>query len=354
MKLLNRYLITTIILSTLLVLLILGGVSIFIEMANELRSIGRGDYTLSKAIVYVLMITPNDLYLFFPMMGLIGSLVGLGLLASHSELVIMRTSGMSVMQIGQSVIVAAIILSVFMMGFGEGIVPRLNQKADIYKTRAMYGGQAIATQEGLWMHVDNGFIHVNKVLNEKRLLGVTAYEFDNSHKLLRINYAGELKFSQNQWRSDNFESTVFDDNHVSVAETKNKAWKLKLNPKVLAFGVDEPSQMSLSALVRNIHYRANIGLATGGYWVVFWQRVFQPLAAIVMVMLAIPFIFGSLRSGTMGYKIMMGIIWGLSYYLASQFFAQMSLVYNISALIGALLPIVLFAIVGFVLMKRVM
>ncbi|MCK1890503.1 LptF/LptG family permease, partial [Legionella pneumophila] len=49
---------------------------------------------------------PYQVYLFFPIASLLGCLVGLGVLANHSELVVMRAAGISIGQITGAVLKA--------------------------------------------------------------------------------------------------------------------------------------------------------------------------------------------------------------------------------------------------------
>jgi lipopolysaccharide export system permease protein len=353
MKLLDRYIVTTILQSTFVVLLVLFGVSLFVDMSNELHAVGRGDYTVFKALAYVLLKVPNEIYLFFPMAALLGALVGLGVLSTNGELVSMRAAGMSMSRIMRAVIVAACILSLIMAVFGEGLLPAMNKKANDLQTNAMYGREAIATKNGLWMHINNEFIHVRKVMSRQRLSGVTRYQFNGQHQLEEVDFVDRLTFRDGAWRARKMSSSLFSEKQVQTNTVADQVWELNLNPNVLAFGLDSPSEMSLISLVKYIHYRENIGLPNNKIWLLFWQRAFQPLAVVVMILLAMPFVFGSIRSGAMGHRLLVGIIWGLGFYFLTQFFGQLSLVYSVPAIVGALLPILVFASVGFLLMKRV-
>ena len=110
MKILKRHIGLTIIMATALVLLGLIGLQIFVSFINELNEIGSGHYGLWQTLQYVILTLPSNIYSFFPMAGLLGSLIGLGYLASNRELIVMRASGVSLMQIVWAVLRAAILL----------------------------------------------------------------------------------------------------------------------------------------------------------------------------------------------------------------------------------------------------
>ena len=124
-------------------------------------------------------------------------------------------------------------------------------------------------------------------------------------------------------------------------------------PSALAYGFDDAEQMSLSKLHAFIHYRAQANLPLNRYALDFWKRIFQPLAMLVMMMLAIPFVFVSARSGTIGVRVLVGVMVSMGFYLLSQLLGQFSIVYRVPAWMGAFLPIALFFLLGVWLLRRV-
>ncbi|MDF5657907.1 LptF/LptG family permease, partial [Vibrio parahaemolyticus] len=94
-KLLDLYIGRTIISTTALVLATFVGLSGIIKYVEQLRKVGRGVYDLTHALYFVLLSVPRDIEMFFPMAALLGALIGLGMLASSSELVVMHAAGFS-------------------------------------------------------------------------------------------------------------------------------------------------------------------------------------------------------------------------------------------------------------------
>ena len=74
---------------------------------------------------------------------------------------------------------------------------------------------------------------------------------------------------------------------------------------------------------------------------------------LVMMMLAIPFVFVSARSGAIGVRVLIGVIVSMGFYLLSQLSGQFSIVYQVPAWLGAFFPIALFFILGVWLLRRV-
>ena len=66
--------------------------------------------------------------------------------------------------------------------------------------------------------------------------------------------------------------------------------------QVLAQSVVQPQYLSMRDLRRNMHYLESNGESPGSYAVAFWGRALYPLNVLVLVLCAMPFAFGTLRS----------------------------------------------------------
>lgn len=349
----QRYLILTIIKATLIVLFIAFAVDLFIEFANEIKSIGDGGYTLTKALLYVPMILPADLYTLFPMIGLLGVLIGLGTLASSNELLVMRASGLSLFNMMRAVFISALLIGVFAFSIGEFLAPPLSLQAKNLKQEAITGNQVVETQQGVWMHVGDDFFNIAHIADRTRWFGVMRYHFNHQNKLLSEAWAKVVEYHNKQWIASSVSETQLFNDHTQAQQLDLQIWSIGLTPNALAYGFDDAQQMTLLKLHEFIHYRAQAKLPLNHYSLDFWQRIFQPLAMLVMMMLAIPFVFVSARSGTLGGRVLIGIIVSMSFYLLSQLFGQFSIVYRLYEWVGAFLPIMLFFILSVYLLRRV-
>ena len=353
MKILELYIIKTVIVFTLLVLLVVTGLTYFISFLGELRDIGIGDYGVLQAALHVLLELPHAVYQLFPMLVLLGGLMGSGMLATHQELIVMRVSGMTTQQITRAVFYAAIILTLIGVFMGEVVSPRAHYVADQHKSAAESGGQAIATRAGVWIHEGTNFFHIDRVISRQYLEGVTRYEYDNQHRLLASYYAKVMNYQHGEWRLHDVVKTTFTRDatmHEEIAET---TWHVALKPRFLNVGLNQPDEMPLPNLVEYTQHLVKNGLQASDYQFNFWKRIFQPLTTLIMLLLAIPFVFAAPRSMTMGLRLLLGIIVGFVFYILTALLGQLSIVFQMSPFLAALLPILLFAIIGYLLMLRV-
>src|SRR6185369_16183471 len=103
MKTLQRYIGRDVLFATMLIFAALLMLFAFFDLIHELGDVGRGDYTIGAALLFVALHLPSRLYELFPVAALIGTLFGISQLVANSEYTVMRASGMSLIQVGLSV-----------------------------------------------------------------------------------------------------------------------------------------------------------------------------------------------------------------------------------------------------------
>lgn len=354
MTLLDRYIAKTVLLSIGLVTLMLAGLQVFILFVNQLDNLGKGDYNIIQAVWFVCLQMPYQVYLFFPMASLLGCLIGLGLLASNHELIVMRASGMSIAQVTLAVLKAAMLLIVCVTVLSETILPKMVSFANDKRTDAMSGGQALRTAKGVWIRHHNDFIHIGSITSNTVLEDVRQFHFDKQHHLLFARKMDTIKYTQQGvWIAQRVEETHLYADHTHVRHQAHLTWNVPLQPTILKISGSEPDEMTLQELYRYIQMQQKNHQLVLNYQLAFWQRIIQPITTVVMMMLAIPFIFGPLRSSAMGAKLLTGATVGFGFHMVNRFLGSMSQVYQLPPELAAIAPTCLFSLVGVYLMRRV-
>lgn len=353
MKILDSYIAKTVLTSIGLVTLMLVGLQVFILFVDQLGDLGRMDYGIMQAAFFVLLQMPYQVYLFFPMASLLGCLVGLGVMANHSELVVMRSSGMSIMQITGAVLKASVLLIFLVTVFGETVVPYLSHYANDYKTSAVTGGQTLRTSKGFWLRHGNDFISVGLVLPDNILQDIYQFRFDDHHHLQVARLIREARYTEQGWTAYDVQQTEFQDTQTKAATFATLPWDVPVKPKILTISSIEPDEMTLHELHRYIREQKRNHQNVHNYQFAFLQRIIQPFTTMVMMILAIPFIFGPLRSSTMGSKLLVGAAVGFGFHILSRFFGPLSSVFQFPPELAALGPTFIFAFLGLYLMRRV-
>ncbi len=354
LKILERYIAKSVVTATLLTAVVICGILFIMSLLGELKNLGVGDYGLGGAVVYVIMRLPNEIYQFSPMLILLGSIIGLSLLSTHRELAVMRASGFSMRQIISSVFVAALMMIVCISLFGELTGPALSRRADMHKENLQNAGQAVVTTAGVWMHVENNFIHVTHVVGKELLEGVTRYQFDIDHRMLASYYAKTMTNEEGVWVMHDAVKTTFHANRTFSEAHADMPLGLTFNNHLLSAGMIESSEMSLPKLISFARYLEENGLQSSQYRFEFWGRVLTPLASLVMIFLAIPFVLGGFRQAALGWRLMVGVLVGFAFFIMNALLGQLCIVYQVPPLMAALIPIVIFAIAGIFMAKNVL
>lgn len=353
MKLLERYIAKTVLASIALVTLMLAGLQIFMLFVDQLDNLGKGDYGIIQAASFVFLQMPYQVYLFFPMASLLGCLIGLGVMANHHELVVMRAAGMSIGQVTLAVLKAAVVVIVMVTLLSETWMPKMVRLANDQRMQAISGGQTLRTAKGVWMRNQNDFLNIGSILPANAMENVLQFHFDDDHHLRFARKIAKIDYINGVWQAHDVVETVIHDDKTRVRRVPLMAWDVQLKPDILSVSASEPDEMTLQGLYQYLHAQKMSHQTAQNYQLVFWQRVIQPLTTMVMMILAIPFIFGPLRSSTMGSKLLAGATVGFGFHIINRFFGSVSQVYQFPPEIAAIGPTCLFALLGLYLMRRV-
>ena len=348
---LDRYIGSSVLMAILAVLGIILGLALLFALIDEMRSIS-SSYTIMDVFSFVMLTAPRRLYEMLPMAALIGCLIGLGGLASNSELTIMRAAGVSLGRIVWAVMKPMLVLMLAGVLIGEYVVPASENLAQANRALAQGGGDAQSSKHGLWHRQGDEFIHINAVQPNGLLYGVTRYRFDKERNMLSASFAKRAQFDQGHWQLNDVSTTVFHDRSTEEIKVPEESWDVSLSPQLLSTVVMAPESLSIAGLWSYIHYLKEQGLNNGRYWLAFWVKVLQPLVTAALVLMAISFIFGPLRSVTLGQRVFTGVLVGFTFKIAQDLLGPMSLVFGFSPLFAVLAPTAICALAGIWLLRR--
>lgn len=341
MKTLDRYIGQAIINGVSIVLIIFIVLYELFAFTGETGNIGQADYTVWSAIEYSLYLVPQHIYELFPLSMLLGTMLGLGWLANHNELVIIRMAGVSLLRIIISIMKTALVLMVLAMLIGEGIAPPLHQYASEKRVKALHGKISLNTDYGLWARDSETYIHVKRVENDGQLIGITLYQFNDRNFIERQITAKKATFTGEHWLLKSVKEMVHKGDDFRVTNHKEMPWKTLLDLDTVKIVAIPPDLLSVWKLKSYIKYLKNNDLEYAKYELIYWTKLFGPFTILAMVLLAVPFVFGSVRQVSIGKQVLLGFLVGVSFYLVSRLIGQVSLVYGVPAVLSAILPTLL-------------
>jgi lipopolysaccharide export system permease protein len=347
---LKRYIGREVLLATLLIFAALLMLFAFFDLIHELGDVGRGDYTISAALLYVALHLPSRLYELFPVAALIGTLFAIAQLVGNSEYTVMRASGMSLVQLGWAVLRVGIPLAAATFLAGEYVAPPAEQIAQTVRASAAGDTSRVVAQQftsGFWFKQDLTFVNIRRVLADMTLLGVRIYEFDRDLRLTSVRIAETGRFAgSGRWELENVKTTEIGADGTRVSSAPSLAWETVLRPSILNVYQVAPERLDLNALYDNIRVLNNNSQKTSRFEIAFWNKVFYPAAVLVMMMLALPFAHFQRRQGGIGFRIFAGTMLGLTFFLLGRLFSNLGLLNDWSPLFSAVFPLVAFLAVA--------
>lgn len=370
MNLIERYLARTVIAHTLLVLLVLLVILGFSEFMIQLGKVS-ADYTLAKGSLYTLLKLPVYGYELFPIALLIGTLMGLGSLANHAELTILRVTGWSIGRIFWAVLKGALLLWLVMALIGETLAPKSEAFAKKMRDEALHRTFSVSGQEGFWLKdeqkTQSRYLHVGHFVNDRLLADVTVYQFVHG-QLQKVWWAKQALFEKGQWRLKSVREQALSfvpsqapfmqqlgqpELRFSEQQIAERPISLPVSPDLLESLNVEVRYMSLVDLYHYVQFLERNGLDADPYQLAFWRKLVSPLVIVGMLALVFPLIFGSQRQVSMGQRIFVGILIGMGFTLLNQIFGNLSVVYHWPVIIGAVAPSLVLIVLSLGLMRSV-
>jgi lipopolysaccharide export system permease protein len=350
---LDRYILRTIMGSVLLVMvvvLILGALFIFIDQQDD---IGVGHYTVGSALWYTLFNLPQQAYELLPITALIGSLLGMGSLARGSELVVVRATGFSTTRIAGAALMAALLLIGFELLLGEVLGPPLKEAAKEQKAFGKFNNISFGGGSGAWVRDGNLILNVAHQSGQRQFQGMQIFELSPEHRLVALGHAARATAgADRKWLLGDYTESRFTPDRVVARPPEQRVLESNVTASFLGLAVEDPQQMTSRSLLTLIGYLQSNSLDTRQYVFAFWSRIARTVAIAFSVLLAIPFVLGSLRSAGAGTRTMLGLIVGIGLFLLQRLIESGTIVFDLNPVILAWMPTVLLATVTLLLLAR--
>jgi lipopolysaccharide export system permease protein len=244
----------------------------------------------------------------------------------------------------------AIIIAVFLLG--EYVVPVSENLAQLGRAKALETSLQ-KKSSGIWLRSGSSFVNIGEVLPDLTLLRLNIFYFDGYTRLRMQTSAQHAQHDGDKWMlKDVSESVIVGKEAVQTRHAPKEEWRSELSPEVVSVFAVRPGSLSIQQLRYYIGHLQKNNQDTRNFELAFWQKVFKPLATLVMMLLATPFVFRHLRSGGMSQRVFIGIMLGLLFVIINQSLGFAGVLFAFSPLIGAFIPIMIFFVLGIYLLRR--
>ena len=354
MKLLDRYIFTTLLKSCLLVLAILLAIFSFMDLVQQLDDVGKGSFQTADAFHYILLSLPARLLEMAPIAMLLGTIAGMGTLNRNSELIAMRAGGVSLARIALAVMKTAVVLVAVFAIVSEYVAPAAQRKAEKDRLLAVSNSGDILGEEGYWTRDGDRFLNIRGLRLGRIPSDIHLFQFSEGGRLVGYLHAREAETQAgDSWLLKDVVRKRFGDEGVTMERLDTLRWQPL--PAISRFGRFELPARSLSPV--NLHhyidYLRHAGEDTRRFEIIFWQKIMNVLGIPVLMLLALPFSLGSLRTASFGLRLVLGVMTGLLYLLGNQLLGNLTLLTESNAGLMAALPVATALIAALLLLRRV-
>lgn len=338
MRTLDLYLMRSIAGPTLLVAFTLMVLSSIMSLVDELENADNIGYGLAVTLQFVLMSLPAGVYDLAPTTMLLGTLLGLGTLASGSEIVVMRASGISMGRLALATAFSGGAFAVLIFVLGDWLVPLSYQTAYDLRTEWRYGGQRAPSEGGMWLREGDRYIHIEQIHAASRLGAVEEYSFHKQQRMRASLRAEAAVHTDQGWRLVDVRESRLNGQRMLASASAQRPWQVNIAPDLLELSATRPEFLTTRGLWSYAHYLNSNELDADDYWVALWRKLAVPLTAVMMSLLALPFVMGALRSTGNGQRLFIGILIGVGFYLLNEIISSSGQVYGLQPWATALLP----------------
>lgn len=348
----TRYLAGNIFRGAALVLLILVCLSLFFILIRQMDDLGKGQFGLLQLTQYLLLRTPEKIVEFMPLAALLGSLLSLGNLASNSELIAFQSSGLSIRKFLLAMFQASFMLALFTFIIADYIVPYSETRARDLKTSSIASRISLHSRRGVWVKDENNIVFIEHLFPDGNARNIEIYHQNANGGLLATTFAQQAIANEQGWLLQKVSKTLISVEQITVSKKEQEYYTGNLSDQLLESMVVDPRLMSISNLSSYINFLHENDLNHASASLFLWQKVYSPLAIIVMSMLAIPFVLGSQRESNTGHRIMTGILLGLSYVAMNRVLIQLGEQLSLFPSVNALIPTLIFILLTIYLIRK--
>jgi len=357
-KTVDRYIGTAAILGILLVWFSLTALMMMFSLLGELRDTN-ANYAASDAFWFVLQTGPRSAYQIFPVSALMGSLLGIGSLASANELVAFRTSGVSRLRLAAAGMAGALLITVPVMIIGEWVAPDAEQQARAFRLSKLSGQVIIGGPSGMWMRDGSNIVNIRRPLlsadKGQRSISfqdVEILHFDGFTGLQKITRAESAFFDGEQWTLEGVSKIEITEADVISTELDRTPWVSGVKPELLQSAVTRPPYLSIRVLWDQLEYLQSNGLDDSIYRSAFWEKITYPFAIIALVLAGMPFVFGSSRQHNLGFRLFIGMSLGGLFMVVNNASQNLAMAYSLPVAFSTVLPSIILMIVAVLVLRR--
>ena len=355
MKIIDRYIIVKYLSTFLVMLLLFIPIGIMVDMAEKIDKFKENEVPISAIFDYYYDFTWYFANLLFPIFLFLAVIWFTSKLANNTEVIALLSSGISFNRFMRPFMISASIVGIFTFIAGMFIVPKSNQRFNEFRYKYIHKKSQRQTRN-LYKQINSDeFIFVSSYDPiRKSANNFTLEHFDDNILKHKIN-ANSIRWIEKDsiFRMANYvKRTINGDNEIILKNNRKDT--------IFDFKIDDLAPVSYKAetltfapLNRFIDKEKKGGsILINSHLLVRHKRWSLPISAFVLTLIAVS-VSSFKRRGGMGLNLAFGITLGFTFIFFDKIFSVLVNKSNFSPLLGAWLPIILFGILAFFMLRKV-
>ena len=344
MSLLFRYVAREILGAVALAALALTTLFSLFDFIHEVSDVAGDTWTPTLAALFVALNVPARFYEIIPIAVLVGGLFAWNRLALSSEFSVMRTAGLSAPRLSGWMLAVGLGIGGVGLLVGEFATPPAERAAQQLKLRATSGVVAKEFQTGVWAKDGRTFINIREMRPDASLMDVRLYLFDDQFRLQSMRRAESADWQAGNWVLRGVTETHLGAGYARTSRLDDQVWTSGVTPDLLSVLMVAPPRMSMQTLYSYINHLTQNRQDAHRYVIAFWSKLTYPLAAPVLLLLALAFAYRPPRVGGAGGRLLLGILLGLGFHLGNRLSTQLAQLQDWPAPLAASAPIFAFGL----------
>ncbi len=344
MTIINRYLAYQVFIGLCIATAVLLPLISFLDLLGQLDDVGkmaqdrRGFYGVKDAFLHTALLMPRRFIQLAPFIALLGSVIALGRLAINLELTALRIAGISPIRISLAPLGVGVILILFVAILEQFIAPQLQQKAILHRAMVLEQTVQLGGELGIWTRDEKNILRIGEMLNAKKAANVEVLHFDDNGSLLTYTHAKYADIiDDNLWKLSEVITKTFTGEQINSVSTSSMNWESFLSPDDISTLNKTPESLSPVELFQHVRFLRTTGQEADAYALALWRKAGGALITIAMLLLSIPFVLGSSRTGLVN-KLVLAAMVGIGVYLLDQIIANAGLLLHLNPALIALFP----------------
>ena len=341
MKILEKYIGKSVILSSLVILACLIGIFSFFSLIENLSE----HDSVSGIIVFfeTALGLPGLVFDLMPIAALVGALLALGGLTENHELVVIRMAGGAKSYIFRTMLKSASVLVIIAIVAGEFLAPVCQGISSKMTSRS---SESAVQSERIWTKEGQTFISAGSLVSDCHLNNIKIHKFSDRGVLEESRLAKNGYCIENGWELNDVESTFFNDGVTRVERAEVLIWLTEIDSSLFGLLGLDPEKLGLLDLWTYVNY-AQQNAQNSQKWVqAFWARLVHPFTIYFMVFLAFPLVLMSSRSNPLGRVIFIGVCVGLGFYVVNELSSSFGIAFNLDPIVASFSPSILILAIG--------